>query len=337
MVLFISGISIALIVSFLCSVMEAALLSITPSKIALMMEKSPKIGMICQNFKEDIEQPIAVILILNTAAHTFGAAIAGAQFEKLYGSMYIWLFSLVFTLVMVQYTEILAKTLGVRFCYGVLRGTARTLQFLVWAMRPFIRLIHFFNRPFSGGEPDEEERAEAAVEEISALASLAREEDHISELQDEIIRNAPTLGERTIEELMLPMSQVAVLSESWDHKKVLEKIAEYKHTRYPVCRAENPMEIMGCINAKDLLFCTDDWHKVIRPINTISEDISQLDLLENIVSFDSKLLMVKDNRGRLVGMLTSHDVLMELIGKDLQPPVKNSSDQVSHLEVAPQA
>ena len=102
MVLFISGISIALIVSFLCSVMDAALLSITPSKIALMMEKSPKIGMICQNFKEDIEQPIAVILILNTAAHTFGAAIAGAQFEKLYGSMYIWLFSLVFTLVMVQ-------------------------------------------------------------------------------------------------------------------------------------------------------------------------------------------------------------------------------------------
>ena len=101
---------------------------------------------------------------------------------------------------------------------------------------------------------------------------------------------------------------------------MLQKIAEYKHTRYPVCRAENPMEIMGCVNAKDLLHCTEDWHKAIRPINTISENIPQLELIENIVSFDSKLLMVKDEKGRLVGMLTLHDILMELIGQEIAEP-----------------
>ena len=112
MTLLIVSIAVAMSVSFLCSVMEAALLSITPSKIALIAEKRPRIGSICRRFKEDIEKPSAVILILNTAAHTFGAAIAGAQFDKLFGSSYIWLFSLIFTVLMVQYTEILPKTLG---------------------------------------------------------------------------------------------------------------------------------------------------------------------------------------------------------------------------------
>ena len=121
MTTFIISIAVALGVSFLCSVMEAALLSITPSKIALIAEKSPLIGRLCTKFKQDIEKPIAVILILNTAAHTFGASIAGAQFDKLFGSSHIWLFSLIFTLVMVQYTEILPRrweSVSMRRSYG---------------------------------------------------------------------------------------------------------------------------------------------------------------------------------------------------------------------------
>ena len=102
MTLFIASIAIALGVSFLCSIMEAALLSLTPSKLALISERSPVIGRICAHFKKDIEKPIAVILILNTAAHTFGASIAGAEFDELFGNRYIWIFSLAFTVMMVQ-------------------------------------------------------------------------------------------------------------------------------------------------------------------------------------------------------------------------------------------
>ena len=99
-------------------------------------------------FKKDIEKPIAVILILNTAAHTFGASIAGAEFDELFGNRYIWIFSLAFTVMMVQYTEILPKTLGVRFNLPVMAYTARTLKFLVWLMSPLIALVHLINRPF---------------------------------------------------------------------------------------------------------------------------------------------------------------------------------------------
>ena len=107
MITFILAICIAMSVSFLCSIMEAAILSLNPGKLAILQQKKPKAGKICAEFKRNIEKPIAVILILNTTAHTFGAAIAGAEFDKLFGSSYIWLFSLVFTILMVQYTEIL--------------------------------------------------------------------------------------------------------------------------------------------------------------------------------------------------------------------------------------
>lgn len=311
---FIISIAIALGVSFLCSVMEAALLSITPSRIALISEKSPMTGRLCNQFKQDIEKPIAVILILNTAAHTFGASIAGAQFDKLFGSSHIWIFSLIFTLVMVQYTEILPKTLGVRFNAAVVRGTAPALSLLIKLMKPLIWLVRFINRPFamknSGTEDD------AALTEIRALATMARQTKQISLTQEQIIRNAPTLGKRTIEELMQPFSEVCIIPENHSREQILNLIHRNLHTRYPVCRKGDGSCIIGALNVKDLLFNNQDWHRSVKPVTFISIDIPQLELIENVLKFDSKLLMVRDSRGKTVGMLTVNDVLLELLGKE---------------------
>ena len=146
----VAAVAVAMGISFLCSIMEAALLSLNPGKLAILSKRRPKVGKICEALKSDIEKPIAVILILNTAAHTFGAAIAGAQFDSLYGSDYIWLFSLIFTVLMVQYTEILPKTLGVRFNAFIVAHTARLLKFSIALLTPVIWLVHFVNRPFEG-------------------------------------------------------------------------------------------------------------------------------------------------------------------------------------------
>jgi len=115
MILFIASVLVALTVSFMCSLMEATLLSITPSQVAEITERRPKLGMIWNSFKLHIERPIAVILTMNTAAHTIGASVAGAQFGQMFGNTWLWLFSLALTVVMFQFTEILPKVLGVRF------------------------------------------------------------------------------------------------------------------------------------------------------------------------------------------------------------------------------
>ena len=132
MTLFLFSIGFALIISFLCSLMEAALLSLTPSQVAELSQKHPRAGEIWRGFKKRIDRPIAVILILNTTAHTIGASVAGAQFSELWGDGWIWAFSIAFTLVMLQVTEILPKTLGVRLAESLAPWMARPLAALVW-------------------------------------------------------------------------------------------------------------------------------------------------------------------------------------------------------------
>lgn len=115
MLVFVVSVLAALLVSFLCSILEATVLSLTPRQVANLSSRQPKLGAVWQHFKAHIDRPIAVILILNTAAHTIGAAIAGAKFEELYGDEGILWFSLLFTYVMLQFTEILLKSLGVHY------------------------------------------------------------------------------------------------------------------------------------------------------------------------------------------------------------------------------
>ena len=115
--------------------MEAALLSLTPSQVANMATRHPSVGAVWRGFKNNIERPIAAILILNTAAHTIGASVAGSEFDDLFGDRWIWLFSLLFTFAMLQYTEILPKTLGVHFNETLALWIARPLSFAIWILR----------------------------------------------------------------------------------------------------------------------------------------------------------------------------------------------------------
>ncbi|MHB8866741.1 MAG: CNNM domain-containing protein, partial [Pirellulaceae bacterium] len=125
MTLFIVSVSMALLISAICSLMEATLLSLTPSQVAELAHRQPKLGAIWQRFKANVQPPIATILLLNTAAHTIGASVAGSQFDELFGDEWILAFSLVFTFVMLQFTEILPKTIGVRYNREVARIIGR--------------------------------------------------------------------------------------------------------------------------------------------------------------------------------------------------------------------
>lgn len=188
MVLFLMSVSMALVISAICSLMEATLLSLTPSQVADIAQKEPQAGTIWRRFKANIQPPIAAILLLNTAAHTIGASIAGSQFAELYGDKWILAFSLGFTFVMLQFTEILPKTLGVRYNREVARYIAKPLNMVVVAFNPLTKAIHFINRPFEGRSLKPERSA--TIEEITALAGLARLSDQISSYQERIMRPA---------------------------------------------------------------------------------------------------------------------------------------------------
>ena len=150
MTLFIVSVSLALLISAMCSLMEATLLSLTPSQVADLVHRQPKMGAIWQRFKANLQPPIAAILLLNTAAHTIGASVAGSQFDDLYGDEWILAFSLVFTFVMLQFTEILPKTLGVRYNREVAHFIARPLNAMVVGLTPLLRCDSLDQPPLRG-------------------------------------------------------------------------------------------------------------------------------------------------------------------------------------------
>ena len=313
MLTLILAICIAMGVSFLCSIMEAAILSLNPGKLALLQKRNPAAGRICTDLKKDIEKPIAVILILNTTAHTFGAAIAGAEFDKLTGGSYIWLFSLVFTILMVQYTEILPKTLGVRFNLQVMSLTSRFLKIAIKLINPLIWLVHFVNRPFesrSGAKKSD------SLDELDALATAAREERSITKLQEHALHEIPDLQEDCVTQLMIPIKKTVCVRADMSKSEILETMKIYKHSRYPVASRENPDEFIGVIELRNMMFCEgENWQKHISMAPVIDAGEKLLHIAENASKFDSKILFVRDGEGAIAGILTTNNLFMHLFPK----------------------
>ncbi|MDR0932619.1 MAG: hemolysin family protein [Victivallales bacterium] len=315
--IFFGAIAVAMIVSHICSLMEAALLSISPSQLADLRHKNPKIGQICLSLKHDIDKPIAVILIINTAAHTIGAAVAGGAVSTTIGSEYMSVFTIVFTLLMVQYTEILPKTLGVRFNKKVLRYVAHPLQVTIWFLLPLIKLTHFINRPFERRRPQKPTTAD----EISALAALARSSQMISTRQERIIRAVPRLSEQTASKVMLPIANISFLSSDQTVSDAINATGTDFHTRYPVCDQGDKNKVLGYVNFKELVATcrahpgSQPLTDILRPIAFAEPDDTASELLERFASQHCHMTIVRDPKnGKTLGLVTLEDIVEELLG-----------------------
>ncbi|MBR2625826.1 MAG: HlyC/CorC family transporter [Lentisphaeria bacterium] len=311
------SLSCALVISHICSLMEAAILSITPSQLAELRQKHPALGEIAINLKREIDKPLAVILILNTAAHTIGAAVAGASFSELgYGS-YMGVFSLIFTLVMVQYTELLPKTLGVRFNTTVLRVALRPLYWATVILAPLIKLTKLINRPFEGRAP----ARPTPAEEISALAAMARSSQAISSRQERIIRMVPSLSEKSALEVMIALEDVSFLDADMSLDDAINATGNDFHTRYPLCIEGDRSRVPGYVNIKEIILAVQHGKgdmkvsDIMRPIAFADSDDTASKLLEMFAAQHCHMTIIRDAvSGKTCGLVTLEDIVEELIG-----------------------
>ena len=319
MILFIFSVCLALGVSFFCSLMEATLLSLTPSQIADLSVKQPKLGLIWQGFKNRIERPIAVILLINTAAHTVGATLAGSQADDIFGKQWIWVFSLGFTFAMLQFTEILPKTLGVRLNQELAYVMARPLSLAVVLFSPLIRVLHWINRPFEFRRGTS--RPRATVDEISALAGMAQLSKQINPQQAQIIQTTARLSSLKARQVMIPVDHISFLSTS---QKIVDAVLaahQDAHTRYPVCENQDPNRVVGYVNFKEMIyFMRTNPHEpsllgIIRPIHSVGPDESVAALLKRFVAEHIHIALVKDDSGKTLGLVTLEDLMEELVGE----------------------
>lgn len=318
MALLIFAILLALTVSFFCSMMEATLLSLTPSQMAELHLKRPRLGGIWHNFKSDIERPIAVILILNTAAHTIGAAVAGSKFNEISGGRWIWLFSLIFTFVMIQFAEILPKTLAVQYTTFFAGLMAVPLNAAITFFEPVLKAIQWLNRPFqSKGFVD----VPRTIEEISALASMARVSNQIGVHQERIIKGASHLSQVTMGQLMIPADDVSFISTSQSLTDAIIAAHMDAHTRYPVCKDNDRNNVVGYINFKEMIYYVRTnpgnprLEGIIRPVQFASPDERSSDWLRVFVDQHVHMAIVRDAQGKTLGLVTLEDLVEELVGE----------------------
>ena len=319
MTLFVVSVLVAMTVSFICSLLEAALLSLSPSQLADISERRPAVGRVWQGFKTNIERPIAAILILNTAAHTIGAAVAGSQFNTIADPKWLWVFSLAFTWMMLQFTEILPKTIGVRFNREIAVTTTRPMTLMVRIMTPLQRLVHWLNRPFAMKRQGS--AAPATVEEISALAGLARLTEQISARQERIIKRASRLSVLRARHVMIPVQQVSFLSTAQTLPEALIAAHIDAHTRFPVCENDDRDHVVGYVNFKEMIYFMrtnpndPSFRGVIRPVAVAAPDQSASTLLEMFVNEHIHMAIVKDDAGKTLGLVTLEDIVEELVGE----------------------
>jgi len=309
---------IALGISFLCSVLEACILSVSLADIAWMSESKPGAARLWRGFKEDIQRPIAVILIINTFAHTIGAALSGAKFDELYGNRWIALFSVGFSLAMIQWTEILPKTLGVRYNRTVAVASAYPISFFIKFLSPLVALVELINRPFigrkkTGGDID-------ALKELSTMARFAALDNVISRDQERILARTLAISKKKVRDVMVRRSDIRFLTTDMTLGDALIEAHLHHHTRLPLVKYGDFKEVLGYVNFKDIVSALQinpenpSLAGICRPILIFNEEDRLTSIFNQLTRGYQHIALVRDATGEVTGLITLEDIIEEIIG-----------------------
>lgn len=317
MTLFLISSLVAIVVSFLCSLAEATLLSLNSVKIETDKQKGLKYAVVLDKLKGNINRPIAAILILNTVAHTGGATIAGSAFDEIYGDEWVWAFSVVLTIVILFGTEILPKVIGVSNSESLSKYIAVPLNITIKILYPLIYLTDLFNRLIV---KKKDKTARYSLEDIQTIAKVAQVENIINKDQEDIIIKTSNLKSRKIDEVMLPVSEVIYFPETISIDDFFSLAERHLHTRYPVSRTDSPQDIFGYLNFKEIALQRDNLsagslRKFIRPILFVKNTQSIIQVLKDLNTKRYHLAIVENDKGAFKGMVTLEDIVEEIVGE----------------------
>ncbi|MBR4104892.1 MAG: DUF21 domain-containing protein [Thermoguttaceae bacterium] len=340
---FLASFLTALCVSALCSLAESVLLSLSTAQIAEIKERNRRVGEIWEAFKKNVDAPITSILAVNTAAHTIGASLAGAAFAKEFGDSKLWIFSVIFTFLMLQYTEILPKTLGVRYNKRFAFWVARPLWFATKFGAPIIKFIRLCNRPF---EPRGGGDALSSIQELRVLTTVAEDTNQLDEEQADVILETLDLNKTTVREIMTPIDEAKTLDAGLTLEEAMKKAIEDGHTRFPIANATGGVD--KYVNFKELArgvarkqlngekFATNgcsELEKIARELLVVSPNAVASETMQYFVDESQHIAVVRDDAtGENLGILTLEDIVEEMLGE-----IKDEFDSHNRIDATTDA
>ena len=327
---------LSIVFSFLCSIWEAVLLSITPSYITSKEQDGSPIGKSLKAFKEDIDRPLSAILTLNTIAHTVGAIGVGSQAGKMFGTSegifgisYESIIAGVMTLAILILSEIIPKTIGANLWKSLAPFTVRSLNLLMTVLAPFVWISQLITKKLK----KDKDKSVLSRSDFAALARAGEETGVLKTQESKTIRNLLRLDQITVADIMTPRVVILSASEDMSLREFYEAHDPLPYSRIPVY-GDNPDAITGFVLRIDMLDSLIH-NKDDKPLKDLKRDIlivhgedTLSELLETLMKNDSHMSIVVDEFGGVTGLVTMEDVFETLLGLE----IVDESDEVRDLQ-----
>ena len=308
-------VSIAL--SALCSMLEATLLSTPLSYITGLEEQGVKGAQRLKKLKQNSDRPISAILCLNTIANTVGASIVGSLVYEVYGDALVGVFSTIFTLCILLLSEIIPKTIGTSYWRSLALPASVIINAMIFIAFPLVWILERMQRLISSRS----NQVSVSREDISAMVSVATEEEVIEKDEKKMIQNLLKLDEVTAHEIMTPSVVVEMVPGSMTIREFYD--SENTHSRILIYDEENDEYVIGYVLRQEVLekMAEDNFNltlnDIIRPILTFGEEESVADIWEVLLEKKEHISAILDEYGSLRGIVTMEDVIETMLGHEI--------------------
>jgi len=303
--------------SALCSTLEATLLSTPLSYITGLEEQGVKGATRLKRLKQNSDRPISAILCLNTIANTVGASIVGSLVYEVYGDALVGVFSTVFTLAILIFSEIIPKTIGTSYWRTLALPASVIINAMIFISFPLVWVLEKMQRLISSRST----QVSVSREDISAMVSVATEEDVIEKEEKKMIQNLLKLDEVTAHEIMTPSAVVEMAEADMTIREFYE--SDNTHSRILVYDPDNDEYVMGYVLRQTVLekMAEDRFDMplkdIIRPILTFSEEDSVSDIWEKLLEKKEHISVIIDEYGSMRGIVTMEDVIETMLGQEI--------------------
>ncbi len=308
---------LALGVSFLCSLTESGLLSLSRSRVAALAKQGRPSGRMLERMKDNIERPLAAILTLNTVAHTIGAAGVGAESYVIFGSKWVAVTSAVLTVLILVFSEIIPKTLGVVYAGRLASFTAYTITGMIYLTYPLVVVFQALSRLLGRGGEQKLTREEFAV-----IAELGQTEGALHEKEYRIIRNVLRMGRVRVRDVLTPRTVVFMLPKDMTVSEALAEHGPLRFARIPV-RGEGPDDVVGVVLRHAISSAFEEERgecklsEIAGPIHAVPEDAALDRVLDEFIQRKEQLFLAVDEYGGTAGIVTLEDAIETLLGTEI--------------------
>lgn len=307
----------ALSLSFLCSVLEAVLLSTPMSYISMRKNQGSKTATLMKQYKNNVDRPVGAILSLNTIAHTIGSAGVGAESIKIFGEQYFGLISAILTLLILVLSEIIPKTIGASYWRSLALPSTRIIRVLILITYPLVLLSELITKVFT----PRGNQASMSREEVSAMVDVGTTEGIFRESESKLIKSCIALSGVKARQIMTPSIVVESACQDLTVKDFQAK-QSWSFSRIPVYAGDKDY-ITGYVlkDAVLKLLSEDQFHVKLsdlkRPILTFREEESVFQIWEKMLEKREHISVIIDEYGGLRGLVTMEDIIETMTGVEI--------------------